>query len=140
MNSVNPYYIIVEVFLTDIDGKIPLNNRILYLIIDVANGRCIGTFASFNSAVSALVNFLSHLKLVENFKEILQSSKFQFYSLCILNESSEIQSHHALLAKNDIANLLITNYKINKNHDITEIINTCLDKYILEYQLTPPTP
>ncbi|MDT9952332.1 hypothetical protein RUW63_26100, partial [Klebsiella pneumoniae] len=50
MNPVNSYYIIVEVFLTDIDGNSPSHDGIIYFIIDVVNGICIDTFSSFDDA------------------------------------------------------------------------------------------
>ncbi|WP_249277866.1 hypothetical protein [Enterobacter hormaechei] len=108
MNPVNSYYIIVEVFLTDIDGNSPSHDGIIYFIIDVVNGICIDTFSSFDDEVNELLNILGNAEVVEDFKEKLRDSKFQFYSLCVLNNSSQLQSHHAYLAKNDITHSLVS--------------------------------
>ena len=140
MNPVNSYYIIVEVFLTDIDGNSPSHDGIIYFIIDVVNGICIDTFSSFDDAVNELLNILGNAEVVEDFKEKLRDSKFQFYSLCVLNNSSQLQSHHALLAKNDIANSLGSSSKLNKKHDVKKLINTSIEKHIIKSQLKPSVP
>ncbi|HBS6094446.1 TPA: hypothetical protein MAL34_004873 [Klebsiella pneumoniae] len=140
MNPVNSYYIIVEVFLTDIDGNSPSHDGIIYFIIDVVNGICIDTFSSFDDAVNELLNILGNAEVIEDFKEKLRDSKFQFYSLCVLNNSSQLQSHHALLAKNDIANSLVSSSKLNKKHDVKKLINTSIEKHIIKYQLKPSVP
>ncbi|WP_454787232.1 hypothetical protein [Klebsiella quasipneumoniae] len=140
MNPVNSYYIIVEVFLTDIDGNSPSHDGIIYFIIDVVNGICIDTFSSFDDAVNELLNILGNAEVVEDFKEKLRDSKFQFYSLCVLNNSSQLQSHHALLAKNDIANSLVSSSKLIKKHDVKKLINTSIEKYIIKSQLKPSVP
>ncbi|MEY7034888.1 hypothetical protein AB9B69_23655 [Escherichia coli] len=137
MNPVNSYYIIVEVFLTDIDGNSPSHDGIIYFIIDVVNGICIDTFSSFDDAVNELLIILGNAEVVEDFKEKLRDSKFQFYSLCVLNNSSQLQSHHALLAKNDIANSLVSSSKLNKKHDVKKLINTSMEKHIIKSQLKP---
>lgn len=139
MNPVNSYYIIVEVFLTDIDGNSPSHDGIIF-IIDVVNGICIDTFSSFDDAVNELLNILGNAEVVEDFKEKLRDSKFQFYSLCVLNNSSQLQSHHALLAKNDIANSLVSSSKLNKKHDVKKLINTSIEKHIIKSQLKPSVP
>ena len=140
MNPVNSYYIIVEVFLTDIDGNSPSHDGIIYFIIDVVNGICIDTFSSFDDAVNELLNILGNAEVIEDFKEKLRDSKFQFYSLCVLNSSSQLQSHHALLAKNDIANSLVSSSKLNKKHDVKKLINTSIEKHIIKSQLKPSVP
>ncbi|WP_096170088.1 hypothetical protein [Enterobacter hormaechei] len=140
MNPVNSYYIIVEVFLTDIDGNSPSHDGIIYFIIDVVNGICIDTFSSFDDAVNELLNILGNAEVVEDFKEKLRDSKFQFYSLCVLNNSSQLQSHHTLLAKNDMANSLVTSSKLNKKHDVKKLINTSIEKHIIKSQLKPSVP
>ncbi|MFT3082973.1 hypothetical protein ACMWHN_27055 [Klebsiella pneumoniae] len=140
MNPVNSYYIIVEVFLRDIDGNSPSHDGIIYFIIDVVNGICIDTFSSFDDAVNELLNILGNAEVIEDFKEKLRDSKFQFYSLCVLNNSSQLQSHHALLAKNDIANSLVSSSKLNKKHDVKKLINTSIEKHIIKSQLKPSVP
>ncbi|EFE7610008.1 hypothetical protein F9S55_04225 [Escherichia coli] len=140
MNPVNSYYIIVEVFLTDIDGNSPSHDGVIYFIIDVVNGICIDTFSSFDDAVNELLNILGNAEVVEDFKEKLRDSKFQFYSLCVLNNSSQLQSHHALLAKNDIANSLVSSSKLNKKHNVKNLINTSIEKHIIKSQLKPSVP
>ena len=140
MTPVNSYYIIVEVFLTDIDGNSPSHDGIIYFIIDVVNGICIDTFSSFDDAVNELLIILGNAEVVEDFKEKLRDSKFQFYSLCVLNNSSQLQSHHALLAKNDIANSLVSSSKLNKKHDVKKLINTSIEKHIIKSQLKPSVP
>lgn len=140
MNPVNSYYIIVEIFLTDVNGNSPAHDGVLYCIIDVVNGICIGTFSLFDDAVNVLLSILGNAEVVEDFKEKVRDLKFQFYSLCVLNNSSQLQSHHALLAKNDIANSLVSSSKLNKKHDIEDLINICIEKHLIKSQLKSSVP